>query len=115
MVGDGGLVVHLGELASLAAEQARVVLVIFNDGGYGVLRNMQEAKQSPRRAVDLLTPDFGLLARSVHLPHQKVSDATAFEQALADAVGRDGPSVIEIDVPALTPAPADFVPPTNVP
>lgn len=115
MVGDGGLAVHLGELAVLAAEQPRVVLVLFNDGGYGVLRNMQEAKESAHRAVDLFTPDFGLLARAVDLPYEKVGETAGFDRALAQALDRSGPSVIEIDVPALRPAPADFVPPTTVP
>lgn len=115
MVGDGGLAVHLGELCTLAAEQTRVVLVVFNDAGYGVLRNMQDAKQSPRRAVDLRTPDFSLIARSLALPHVKVATADAFDRAMAEAVDRAGPSIIEIDVNALDPRPAPFVPPVDVP
>ena len=47
IAGDGGLAVHLGELLTLAQEKPRLMLLVFNDGGYGVLRNMQDA---PRRA-----------------------------------------------------------------
>lgn len=115
MVGDGGLAVHLGELCSLADERPHVILALFNDLGYGVLRNMQDAKDSTRRAVDLSTPDFSLLCRSLKLPHVRVGDPQAFDAALAQAIDRDGPSVIEINVAALRPQPAPFVPPVTVP
>ncbi|WP_106847783.1 thiamine pyrophosphate-binding protein [Blastococcus sp. Marseille-P5729] len=115
LIGDGGLAVHLGELCTLADQQAPVIVALFNDGGYGVLRNMQTAKDSPPRAVDLRTPDFAQLAGSLGLAHRRVTDATAFDQALADAVHRAGPSIIEIDGAALDPQPEPFVPPTEAP
>ena len=115
IVGDGGLAVYLGELATLAAERPDVVLTVFNDGGYGVLRHMQEAKDQPHRGVDLLTPDLGGLARAFGLPHERVGDAAGFDAALERALGRGGPALIEVDVPALEPQPARFVPPVDVP
>ncbi|MDO5500809.1 MAG: thiamine pyrophosphate-dependent enzyme, partial [Propionibacteriaceae bacterium] len=115
IIGDGGLAVHLGELSTLAAEQPRVIVALFNDNGYGVLRHMQQAKDSEHRGVDLHTPDFELLARSMGLPHARVGDADAFDRAMAEAVARRGPSLIEITVPDLEPQPKPFVPPVNVP
>ena len=115
IVGDGGLQVHLGELAALAQERAHVVLVLFNDGGYGVLRNLQHAGDRPARAVDLATPDFGGLARAMGLKHRRVGDVEGFDKALKKAVKRDGPTVIEVDVAALEPSPLDLIPPSTVP
>ena len=115
MIGDGGLAVHLGELATLAAERAKVVLVLFNDGGYGVLRNMQTAKGAEQRAVDLHTPDFGLLAESFAILHRLVGSSEAFDKALKKALKRDRPTIIEVDVASLTPAPKTLVPPVVVP
>src|SRR5207244_4628902 len=63
IAGDGGLAVHLGELLTLAQEAPWLVLLVFNDGGYGVLRNMQ-AKSGATYAVDLHTPDFAALAQA---------------------------------------------------
>ena len=34
---------NLGELASLVQEKADVVIVLMNDQGYGVIRNIQDA------------------------------------------------------------------------
>ena len=115
IVGYGGLAVHQGELAVLTAEAPDVVLVVFNDGGYGVLRNIQRARGVQTRAVDLLTPDFGLLAASVGLRHTKVDSPETFDKVLEKALTRGGPSMIEVDVPALRPQPAPMVPPIQVP
>lgn len=115
LIGDGGLAVHLGELAVLAAEQPHVIVALFNDGGYGVLRNMQQAADRPKRAVDLLTPDVAELMGSFGLRHRKVGSAEEFDKALKKALKKGGPTIIEIDVPALRPKPADLVPPASVP
>ena len=39
IVGDGGFQVNLGELGIVVQEGIGVVIVLFNDHGYGVLRN----------------------------------------------------------------------------
>ena len=69
IAGDGGLAVHLGELVTLAQERPWLVLVVFNDGGYGVLRNMRGQYMSRRSGVDLFTPDLGALAQAVGVPN----------------------------------------------
>jgi acetolactate synthase-1/2/3 large subunit len=115
MVGDGGLAVHLGELASLAGSGAHVIVLVFNDGGYGVLRNMQEKNGFRRSGVDLHTPRFDLLAASMDIPYQLVQGPGAIAGALAAAVDRNGPTMIEVDVAALDPVPGPFVPPVHVP
>lgn len=115
MIGDGGLAVHLGELAVLAAEQPNVTVVLFNDGGYGVLRNLQEAGGRTRRGVDLHTPDFAALSAAFGLRHKLIASAAEFDKALKKAVGRPGPTVIEVDVAALRPRPRRMVPPVSIP
>lgn len=115
IAGDGGLAVHLGELASLAGSGAWCTVLVFNDGGYGVLRNMQQANGFDRAGVDLFTPRFDLLAASLGLPYTLVQGPGRFEQALADAVATRGPAIIEIDVAAVEPAPGSFTPPVHIP
>jgi acetolactate synthase-1/2/3 large subunit len=115
MAGDGGLSVHLGEMASLAELSPRAVVVLFNDGGYGVLRGLQEAHSSRTAGVDLLTPDFSHIAAAVGMEHALVRKAEAFDDALAEALERRGPSVIEVDVTSVGPMPVPFVPPLPLP
>lgn len=115
LAGDGGLATHLGELATLAQERPWLVLVVFNDGGYGVLRNMQDEHVGRRSGVDLFTPDIGRLASSLDLPHALVNRAEAFTEAFSKAVDHHGPYVVEVDVTSLAPAPRPFVPPVHIP
>lgn len=115
IVGDGGLQVYLGELAVMAEQSPNVVVVLFNDAGYGVLRNIQTARKATKRAVDLLTPDFAAVCAAVGIKHRPVASAAEFDAALKKAVKKGGPQVIEVDVAALRPRPADMVPPIEVP
>ncbi|RBY87347.1 thiamine pyrophosphate-binding protein [Blastococcus sp. TF02A-26] len=115
MAGDGGLAVHLGELASLCGTGAWVVVLVFNDGGYGVLRNMQQANGFDVTGVDLFTPDFGKLAGSLAMPYWLVQGPGRFEAVLREAVDAHRPVLVEVDVTALDPVPGAFTPPVHIP
>lgn len=115
VVGDGGLAVHLGELLTVAQEQPWLVLLVFNDGGYGVLRNMQDAHGSPRSGVDLTTPDFAALAAASHLPYRRIGAAADARPILAEAVALRGPVLVEVDLAAYGEMPVPFTPPVHVP
>jgi len=104
LVGDGGLALGLGELATAVQEKADIALVLMNDKGYGVIRNIQDAQYGGRRAyADLVTPDFGALAASIGLAHERVSAPEAFAAAFARALAVEGPAVVEIDMDAVGP------------
>lgn len=115
LAGDGGLAVHLGELLTLAQEHPWLVLVVYNDRGYGVLRNTQDAFIGGRSGVDLTTPEFSSLAASCGIPAWRVGSVDEIEAALAEALRVRGPAVVEVDVDALGPTPRLFTPPVHIP
>nr|CUW01162.1 putative acetolactate synthase [Streptomyces caniferus] len=115
LAGDGGLAVHLGELLTLAQERPRLTLLVFNDGGYGVLRNMQDAHRDRRSGVDLTTPDFALLARACGLPYLRIAAAEQAEPVITEALAADGPTLVEVDLAALGPMKNPFTPPVKIP
>lgn len=115
IVGDGGLAVHLGELTTLAQEAPWLVLVVFNDGGYGVLRNMQESLGRDRSGVDLLTPDYAALCASMGLPHLRIGDPGSVAATFEQAVAHGGPVVVEVDLASYPSMPKPFTPPVHVP
>ncbi|WP_377267984.1 thiamine pyrophosphate-binding protein [Peterkaempfera sp. SMS 1(5)a] len=115
MAGDGGLAVHLGELLTLAQEKPRLTVVVFNDGGYGVLRNMQDRYFDRRSGVDLATPDFAALARACGLPFARIADAADAAGTIRDAVDSDGPTLVEVDLASLGPMKTPFTPPVTIP
>jgi acetolactate synthase-1/2/3 large subunit len=104
LVGDGGLQVNIGELATLVQEQVDVAVVLMNDRGYGVIRNIQDAQYGGRRYyVDLHTPDFAALAQSIALPYQRVRSLDGVGGVLKDVLARRGPALIEVDMVAVGP------------
>jgi acetolactate synthase-1/2/3 large subunit len=112
LVGDGGLQLNLGELATLVQEKADVVVVLMNDRGYGVIRNIWDAQYRGRRAYsDLHTPDFAQLAKSLGLAHRSIKGRVDFRPALDDAFSRRGPILVEVDMLAVGPYAATFAGP----
>ena len=112
LVGDGGLQLSLGELATLAQEKADVLMVLMNDRGYGVIRNIWDAQYGGRRAyADLHTPDFALLARSMALKHHRIGDAAQFQPVLQQAFAQRGPVLVEVDMLSVGPYATAFAGP----
>jgi acetolactate synthase I/II/III large subunit len=102
--GDGGLMLSVGELATAVQQDLPLITCVFNDGGYGILRFVQDRMLSGRRsAVDLVTPDFAVLAESVGMAGERVSTVDAFAAAIGLAVERDGPTLIDIDITQMAP------------
>lgn len=99
LVGDGGLMVNVGELATAVQENANVLIVLMNDKCYRVIRNIQDAQYGGRRCyVELHQPEFAQFCASLGMHHQRLSSlenaAAAIERGLAHA----GPSMLEIDM-----------------
>ena len=112
LAGDGGLALNLGELGTLVQEKANVAIVLMNDQGYGVIRNIQDAQYGGRRCyVDLATPDFCLLAKAYGLPHFRVAGRNEFRPALEKAIALAGPAVVEVDMNTVGPYAAAFAGP----
>lgn len=102
LAGDGGFILNLGELATAVQEQADLVMILMNDQGYGVIKNIQDAHYGGRRCyVDLHTPDYAQLCASLRLPHRKVSRLEELDQALTAALEHSGPFLLEIDMLAI--------------
>ncbi|WP_422056285.1 thiamine pyrophosphate-binding protein [Sphingomonas sp.] len=107
--GDGGLSLCLGELATLAEEQPDMVLILMNDAGYGVIRNIQDVDYGGRKHYsNILIPDFGQIAASMGLRHEKVTSVGDFGDAIARAQAAKGAAIVEVDMVAIGPYPAKF-------
>ncbi|WP_419923116.1 thiamine pyrophosphate-binding protein [Candidatus Poriferisodalis sp.] len=115
MVGDGGLVPQLGELATLAQEDLSVTIVAFDDGGYGVLRNTQDRHLGRRSGVDLFTPDLAAAAAAFDFGYFDVSTPEEFASAFETTTAAGCPQMIRVDCEALGPMPVPFVPPVEMP
>jgi acetolactate synthase-1/2/3 large subunit len=102
MAGDGGFLVNCGELATAVQENIPVVILLFNDGGYGVLRNIQNRNYSGRNiAVNLRAPDFVKFAESFGAWSKRVQDVSDFKPVLQEAIAANRPALVEIDMASI--------------
>lgn len=109
LAGDGGFVTAVGELATAAQERACVRVLLFNDGGYGILRNLQDTHFDGRRfAVDLTTPDFVGIARAFGVWSGQVRSSVEVGPLLKEALQQHGPALIEVDMAAVGPMAVPF-------
>jgi len=103
MVGDGGFQLGIGELATVAQYRLPIVICVFTDGGYGVLRVIEDNVMGERFGVDLHTPAFTKIAEGMGITAAAVDSVDSFETQFGAAVGRDGPTLLDIDLNALAP------------
>ena len=68
VVGDGGLAMATGELATIAQENLPITLLVVDDEGYGMLRFDQQRTGRPERGVDLQSPRWAELGAAFGLP-----------------------------------------------
>lgn len=99
LVGDGGLALGIGELATMAQEKLNLTLLVMNDGGYGVMRGIQDKYFEGRQYYnELHTPSFTLVAEAMGLKSWLIDSADDFEHILAEAISYQGPSVVEVNM-----------------
>ncbi|HEU4448985.1 MAG TPA: thiamine pyrophosphate-binding protein [Gaiellaceae bacterium] len=95
VAGDGGVLYGLAELAAARQHGLDAVLLLVDDGGYGILREYQRDSFGETFAVDLAQPDFRALVEAFGVPVSTVAPEEAGE-ALAGAVARGGPAVVHV-------------------
>ena len=109
LAGDGGFATSLGELTTAVQERLRLVIILFNDAGYGILRNLQDAHFGGQRfGVDLHAPDFARTAEATGAMGCHVASLLEFSPALSEALASTGPVLVEVDLQAIGPMATPF-------
>jgi acetolactate synthase-1/2/3 large subunit len=109
--GDGGFMFHATELATAAQYRVPVIVCVFNDRGYGVLRGLQANRFEGRiNETDLGRVDFVQLARSMGVPGSLVQSVADFDAGYRAALQAQGPYLLEIDMLALEPMKGSIAP-----
>ncbi len=94
--GDGGLLFTVTELATAAAERLPIVVVVFDNEGYGEIRNEMLARGETPVAVSAPPRDLVLLAQSLGAHAVRVTDPAALATEVAAGRTRPGPTVIVV-------------------
>ncbi|HVW52866.1 MAG TPA: 5-guanidino-2-oxopentanoate decarboxylase [Trinickia sp.] len=96
LIGDGGLQFTMPELASAVEAGVPVIVLLWNNFGYGEIRKYMTAREIAPIGVDIYTPDFIALATGFGCAAISVGDPQSLVAALRQAASRSVPTVIEV-------------------
>lgn len=94
--GDGGLQFSVQELATAAQLGLPLPVVVFDNGGYGEIREEMAARGDSPTAVDLPSVDLPALARAYGGHGTAVRSPQELAGALADALDTAGPTIVTV-------------------
>jgi acetolactate synthase I/II/III large subunit len=108
--GDGGLGMTLAEIETAARLRLRIAVVVFNDGALSLIKIKQRpAGQGGAEAVDFGPVSYARAAQALGAAAVAVGTEKELAAALSAASGRDGPTVIDVQLdPAGYPAIIDL-------
>ena len=98
--GDGGFMMNVQELATIARCKLPVKIVLIDNSALGMVRQWQELFFAERYSeIDLSdNPDFAALARVFGIPAHHISQRDEVEGALADLLARPGPALLHVTI-----------------
>ncbi|WP_027133959.1 5-guanidino-2-oxopentanoate decarboxylase [Geminicoccus roseus] len=97
LIGDGGFQFTLPELASAVEAQVPIVILLWNNRGYGEIKTYMNETGVPPIGVELVTPDFVAIARAYGCAADRATGLDHLDALLQASVGRSVPTLIEID------------------
>jgi 5-guanidino-2-oxopentanoate decarboxylase len=99
LIGDGGLLFTVSELATAAELGIPLPVVVPNNNGYGEIRDQMVDAGIDPVGVDLKVPDLPQLGEAFGGAGLRVEHAGALGPVLREALERPGPTVIEVPAP----------------
>jgi acetolactate synthase-1/2/3 large subunit len=97
VAGDGGFMYQVGELATAVQHNLQVVLVVFDNAGFGNVRRIQQERFGGRFiSCDLVNPDFKVLAETFGMAGFRAVTPEDLQQALSQAIALKAPALIHV-------------------
>lgn len=103
VVGDGGLAMAIGELATVQQEQLPVTLLVVDDGGYGMLRFDQSRHGDPHRGVDLDAPRWRALGEAFGIATSELASMDDLQDAVSWSAASGTPRILSVSAALFPP------------
>ena len=97
IAGDGGVQFSIADLGTAVEERLTVILLIWDNSGYGEIKTYMQTHQITPVGVDLHTPDFVQIAQAYGAAAERLERLSVLPGLLQKAAGRSGPTVIVFD------------------
>lgn len=103
LAGDGGLQFSLAELGSAMEADCPLILLLWNNSGYGEIKTYMRDRQIDPVGVDIFTPDFAALASAYGWRTDRIGRPDALPSALRQAVESRRPTLVELSETEILP------------
>jgi acetolactate synthase-1/2/3 large subunit len=98
VTGDGGFMMNSQELETAVRLGLDLIVIVFNDSGFGMIRLKQMADGQGRYGVDFKNPDLVGYAKSFGAHGHRLDDPSQLRALLDEAVAQGGVHVIDVPV-----------------
>lgn len=98
VTGDGGFLMNAQELETAVRLNLPLVILVWRDDGYGVIRWKQQLRFGRTSSVDFGNPDLVAFAKSFGAAGYQVGASSELKSILADALNCGRPAVIDCPV-----------------
>ncbi len=108
--GDGCFLMNGQEFATAVQHDARIVVIVVDNGQYGTIRMHQERDYPGRQSgTELRNPDFAALAKAYGGHGETVTETAQFPDAWQRALASDRPAIIALKLDPRTITPDRFL------
>jgi thiamine pyrophosphate-dependent acetolactate synthase large subunit-like protein len=96
LAGDGGVAMTMAELATAAALEVPIVVVVFDNGKLAAIKYEQEVMGWPEYGTSLVNGDFAEFARACGARGSRVEEPPQLESRLREALRGGGPFLLDV-------------------
>ncbi|MDD6281902.1 MAG: acetolactate synthase large subunit [Oribacterium sp.] len=96
--GDGGFMMNMQELETAVREKIPIVVLVLNDGGYGLIRWKEDDRFHDHFFVDFTNPDFVKLAEAMHVRGFRIDKTEDIIPIMEQAFNCGGPALVECPI-----------------
>lgn len=99
ILGDGSFQMSLFELGTLMQEGIKPLIILFNNSGLGMVREIQRRGESKEYGVSLKgNPDFAAIAQAYGIQAKRITDEKDIEGSIDEALKSNQPYFLEFIV-----------------
>ena len=101
ITGDGGFQLNIQELQTICHHNLPIKIILFNNNGYGMIRQFQEQYFEGRfqsSVIGYSNPDFQKVVTAYDISSRKISSGTEIKSALELLFYDNSPSFLEVSI-----------------
>ncbi|WP_350561045.1 5-guanidino-2-oxopentanoate decarboxylase [Psychrobacter sp. CAL346-MNA-CIBAN-0220] len=97
LIGDGGIQFTIAELICAAELELPLIVLVWNNQGYGEIRRYMEERGLPLIGVNIKTPNFEPLAAGFGAGYRRITGKQQLTEALQQDIKGQQPIIYEVD------------------